>query len=94
MSRGSITMSDTERELLELKEKVHRLEAANDPEFDGTPLAHPAFWRGQDDGVRGAVAVIRKVLDGNETGAGVISDEGLEKLKRDVMELVGRKDDK
>jgi len=34
----------------------------DDSKTDSTPFAHPAFWRGQDDGVRGAVMVLRRVL--------------------------------
>jgi len=60
----------------------------DDPEADGTDFAHPAFWRGQDDGVRGAVMRIRQVLDGKDDGSGVIGDEGLEKLRRDILTLL------
>lgn len=35
-------------------------------ECDGTDGAHPAFWRGQEDGVWGACMRIRQALEGGD----------------------------
>lgn len=59
----------------------------DDPDNDGTDFAHPAFWRGVDDGVRGAVMRIREVLDGKDSGSGVLGNKELEQLRRDVLTL-------
>ena len=43
--------------------------ALNDnPNLDGTDLAHPAWWRGNDAGLDGAVYQINKILDLIEAG--------------------------
>jgi hypothetical protein len=57
-------------------------------ELDNTPFAHPAFWRGQDDGVLGVVRKIENILDGNDDGAGVCASVELEKLRRRLLEMV------
>jgi hypothetical protein len=35
----------------------------DDPELDGTDLAHPAWWRGNDEGVRALVSQLMKKLE-------------------------------
>jgi hypothetical protein len=59
----------------------------DDPEADGTDNAHPAFWRGQDDGVRGATMRIMQAIEGRDDGSGVIGDEGLEKARRAILAM-------
>lgn len=46
----------------------------DDPEFDGTPGAHPAWWRGQDQAIDSMCRVIDEILDGRDDGTGVASD--------------------
>ena len=41
---------------------------SSDPKLDGTDLAHPAWWRGNDAGLDGAVYQINKILDLIEAG--------------------------
>lgn len=36
----------------------------DDPECDGTDAAHPAWWRGNEAGVEGAVREMSRVLSG------------------------------
>jgi hypothetical protein len=73
-----------------------RLEAAealrDDPDLDGTDGAHPAFWRGQDDGVRGAVRVIKRALEGRDDGSGVVGYLGLQVLRQNVIKARGVRD--
>ncbi len=63
---------------------------SDDPEYDGTPDAHPAYWRGTGDGVAGAVERIRAALDGTDNGSGTLGNPELERLRRDVLALVQR----
>lgn len=57
----------------------------DDPQWDSTDFAHPAFFRGQEDGVRGACRVLRDVL---EKGLhGVTAQEDLQRLREDLEEL-------
>ena len=60
------------------------------PECDGTDFAHPAFWRGEEYGVRGTVMRIRQILDGSDDGKGVIGNEELETLRRDILKLMNK----
>lgn len=64
------------------------IEYWDNPEFDGTDGAHPAFWRGQDDGVRGTVMRIDQILDGKDDGRGVVGYEPLEKLRRRLLAMI------
>lgn len=36
----------------------------DDPALDGTDAAHPAWWRGNDDGVKAVVKIVNDLLDG------------------------------
>lgn len=69
------------------REKAKRLPAPDDPEWDATDFAHPAWWRGHVHGVTGAAAVIRAALDGKDDGHGTIGDPELERARREVMAL-------
>lgn len=40
----------------------------DNPFWDGTDAAHPAWWRGQERGVDGTCEQIRKILDGEAHG--------------------------
>lgn len=42
-------------------------ELKDDPEFDATDAAHPAWWRGNDYGVLQTVSVINKIIDDLES---------------------------
>src|SRR5690606_11207719 len=50
---------------------------ADDPETDGTDFAHPAYFRGRRDGIRGAVDALERVLD-HERRGGTFGDERLQ----------------
>lgn len=61
---------------------------APDSEFwDGTDAAHPAWWRGNDAAVDGVVDRLQIVVDGHDCGVGQIAHAGLEKLRRDILQL-------
>lgn len=57
----------------------------DDPELDGTDGAHPAWWRGNDDGVKSVVQILQKIIDGKDDGGGTMGYEPLEKLRRDML---------
>ncbi len=57
----------------------------DDPKYDGTDGAHPAWWRGEEAGVRGAVREVRRVLTGEFIGG---TREPLQELREDVHKLV------
>jgi len=59
----------------------------DDPELDATDFAHPAWWRGEEAGVRGVVRLLRKALKG-EPGGVTSVETGLEPLRADIHRLV------
>lgn len=59
----------------------------DDPQWDGTDMAHPAWWRGYDDGVQGAIACIREMLDGRDGKRGVFSNAELNRIRHDIRAL-------
>ncbi len=61
---------------------------ADNEELDGTCDSHPAWWRGNDEGCRHTVEVLNNILDGKDKGVGTFAYEGLEKLRRRLLELV------
>lgn len=50
----------------------------DDDETDGTPLAHPAYWRGEAAGVWGVISALTDILDGKPRGT--FGDSRLEAL--------------
>jgi len=44
-----------------------RLRAMDNPECDGTDDAHPAWWRGHEDGTSALCQIINAMLDGKES---------------------------
>ena len=61
----------------------------DDPELDGTPLAHPAYYRGQDSGVNGACRKIQEVLEGKPI-QGTLSHSELDNIRHIIQELMSR----
>ena len=53
---------------------------------DGTPAAHPAWWRGHSAGVASLCQRIKEILDGSDDGSGVAS-EPWESVRRELIEL-------
>jgi hypothetical protein len=63
------------------------------PEYDGTDLAHPAWWRGCDSGADNTVVVIHQMLDDIETGkekAGTFGSQKLNMLRDRLYQMYGK----
>ena len=70
---------------------IEGLEKQNDQDLDNTPLQHPAFSRGQDDGVRGACMRIEQEITGNkEAGRDFTTDKALKTVRESVRRLKAR----
>ena len=54
---------------------------------DGTDGACDGWWRGQDNGIRGAVARVRRALSG-EINPGICNDSGLQEVCLEIEELI------
>lgn len=73
---------------VDLHEMVRRpalLTIPDDPENDHTDYAHPAWWRGNDVGCVMTTLRIKKALDGEDDGSGVIAAPELERVRRRVL---------
>ena len=55
------------------------------PEDDNTPKAHPAFNRGKIKGILETLAILRKVINGEDDGSGVINSPEIEKIRKAVF---------
>lgn len=75
-------------ELAALRARLRESEARNvdDPQWDATDAALPAWWRGHDHGANAVIRRLRDAVDGKDDGAGVMSGE-LERLRRDILKL-------
>lgn len=68
------TRKEHERAVDEAEKRIaselERLSAQDDPEFDATDGAHPAWWRGHDHTSNVFCALVTKILDGKDDGGG------------------------
>jgi len=56
-------------------DEIEKLRKAyDDPQWDATDAAHPAWWRGEDFGAYMAAKLIADILSGKETGKGAMND--------------------
>lgn len=60
----------------------------DDPQWDATDAAHPAWWRGNDAGVRVLTDMIQRWVDGQDDGHGVMGSAPLQKLRTDIQSLL------
>ena len=58
----------------------------DDPEGDGTPFAHPAYYRGEEAATAGIVARLKAILDGTDDGSGCFGHPGLEEVRRQLLQ--------
>lgn len=61
--------------------------AYDDPTTDATDGAHPAWWRGSDAGVAGAVRIVNEALDGPLPLVGCVGGADLEAVRQRVAAL-------
>ena len=55
------------------------------PEDDNTKKAHPAFNRGKTRGILETLAIVKKVITGEDNGAGTINSPEIEKIRRSIF---------
>lgn len=60
----------------------------DNPFWDATDAAHPAWWRGNDAGVQAVVERLTRTLDGGDTGSGVFGYPPLTKLRDRILRLM------
>lgn len=79
-----------ERDLDRLVEKkvAEAISAREDPQWDGTDFAHPAWWRGEKAGVAGACMRIRQALSGDVAG---VCQDPLQAIRMEVAALLAER---
>jgi len=55
------------------------------PEDDNTKIAHPAFNRGKARGILETLAIVKKVITGEDNGTGTINSPEIEKIRRSIF---------
>ena len=75
------------------EEYVAKYDGLDNPEWDGTDLAHPAWWRGNDVGVDSTVLVIQEILNNIESGkenVGTFGSQKLNMLRDRLYQMYGK----
>ena len=81
-------LAAAEAEVASLRVEVSRLRLVyDDPSLDATDGAHPAWWRGSDAGVAGAVRIVNEALDGPLPLPGCVGGADLEAVRQRVAAL-------
>ena len=55
------------------------------PQDDNTKNAHPAFNRGKIRGILETLAILRKIIIGEDNGSGTINSPEIEKIRRSIV---------
>ena len=65
----------------------------DDPNLDGTDLSHPAWWRGQEQGVNSLIYLLNQMLNDIEAGKehkGVFFNPHLNMLRDRLHQMYGK----
>jgi hypothetical protein len=62
--------------------------ATDDPEFDGTDFAHPAWWRGHEQTTAMVCQKVNEILDGKDDGKGENSEGPWRDLRKRLLKMV------
>ncbi len=69
-----------------IKRWIQRRVGWDNPEFDSTDWAHPAWWRGSLHGLHGAIRLVENIVTGKKTGIGAMYEDA-DKLRQMVLGL-------
>lgn len=69
----------------------YKTAAIDDPQWDATDAAHPAWWRGETYGAHKAAELITNILSGKETGKGAVN-EPVQTMRQKVLDLKAERD--
>ena len=61
------------------------MEYLDQPELDNTPRAHPAFWRGKNNGINSVLEIVSNLMMGHDDGSGVNNHTGIETMRRGIL---------
>jgi hypothetical protein len=73
-------------EVQKLDEEIEALKAwGEDEDLDATDFAHPAWWRGHENGAEMVALRIFAIIDGLDKGHGAMRNPSLERLRRRLL---------
>lgn len=64
----------------------------DDPDFDGTDAAHPAYDRGLRRGIDLVCSRVSDMLGGGDSGGGMFGLAGLQEIREQIRALLGERD--
>lgn len=68
------------------------MEYLDNPVFDETPRAHPAFWRGKSTGINAVLKIVADIMNGVDDGSGANNHEQIERMRRALFSWKDRVD--
>jgi hypothetical protein len=61
------------------------MEYLDKPALDGTPRAHPAYWRGKNQGINDTLKIVSDIMTGVDNGTGQNNHLGIEKMRQSLI---------
>ena len=61
------------------------MEYLDKPNLDGTPQAHPAYWRGKSRGINDILKIVSDVMLGKDNGTGANNHKDIENMRRALL---------
>ena len=62
------------------------MEYLDQPQFDGSPKAHPAFWRGKAIGINAVLEIVSNIMMGEDDGSGTNNHTGIEQMRQGLIQ--------
>jgi len=61
------------------------MEYLDRPALDGTPKAHPAYWRGKSQGINDILKIVSDIMLGSDNGTGSNNHPDVERMRRALL---------
>ena len=61
------------------------MEYLDRPALDGTPKAHPAYWRGKAEGINDILKIVSDIMLGLDNGSGTNNNPNIEQMRRSLL---------
>lgn len=61
------------------------MEYLDRPALDGTPKAHPAFWRGRAAGISDVLKIVSDIMMNNDNGTGTNTHPEVERMRQALL---------
>lgn len=61
------------------------MEYLDKPLHDGTPNAHPAYWRGKAAGINDVLKIVSDIMLGYDNGSGTNNNGNIENMRRALL---------